>query len=74
MATNLSYPTPAPVFDCADSNPDIIGHARTSKGAMRHYARHFDGTGATVIGCRKACPELRGKGPVDGWEPVFAAD
>lgn len=67
------YHRAAPVFSDADHEADIIGYALTRRGATRHYRRFYGCAGfEPPVGAVKACPERRGQGPVDGWEPVFS--
>ena len=66
------YPEPAPVFDGVDHPIEIIGEARTAEEAIKIYREYLLGTGARAVNALKACPELRGTGPVDGWVPVLA--
>lgn len=72
--SNLSYPSPAPVFADADYQADIIGQARTAAEAVAIYAAYYEGTGQVVAKALKACPDRRGEGPVDGWAPEFVAE
>ena len=64
-----TYPTPAPIFDGADYDADIIGHAKTEAEAVAAYVAHFSGTGsAPVTGARKIVMD---PGSRDGWAPIF---
>lgn len=73
--SNLSYPSPAPVFADADYQAEIIGQATTAAEAVAIYATYYAGTGsAPVTKALKACPDRKGEGPVDGWVPEFAAE
>ena len=71
--SNLSYPSPAPVFDSAEPHhPEVIGQAKTAADAMTIYAAYFVGTGAKAIKALKATSYLPNEPPVDGWVPELA--
>lgn len=73
--SNLSYPSPAPVFADANYMAEIIGHAATAAEAVALYTAYYAGTGASAVTkALKACPDRKGDGPVDGWVPEFAAE
>jgi hypothetical protein len=61
--SNISYPTPAPVFAATD-RARIIGQARTAAEALEIYHCHYAGSGRTPVKARKARPNA-------GWIPEF---
>ena len=68
--TANTYTSPAPVFAGIYAEPEVIGQAKTARGALLVYRRFYDGSW-TASKAVKAKIDVPGMGAVDGWVPKF---